>query len=125
MFDVQATPEDWIVLGKKKGFYLADVSVPCPFWRILFSSLTSGQTGETMQQQIVLVPMRSGTLFLPSVSIQHVSGAQHPDAEPLVCETYVENAAEVVHVLPSKRSIIALVPLREAWVPGLEEGLRV
>lgn len=26
IFDIQPNPEDWIVLGKKKGFYIADVS---------------------------------------------------------------------------------------------------
>lgn len=31
VFDVQANSDDWLVLGRKKGYYTADVSSPCPF----------------------------------------------------------------------------------------------
>jgi hypothetical protein len=40
------------------------------------------------------------------------------DDSPVVCETYVENAAEVVEVLPAKTSRTVLVPVaqpRDSW----------
>lgn len=30
VFDVQASPDDWLILGKKKGYYIANVSSTLP-----------------------------------------------------------------------------------------------
>jgi len=71
-------------------------------------------------QQVVLVPMRAGSLFLPSVSVHLLS----PREDGVTCETYVENAAETVNVLPAKSSTTVLVPVHEQWPASVEEMAR-
>ena len=48
-----------------------------------------------------------------SIPFDHteISLADIEDDSPVVCETYVENAAEVVEVLPAKTSRTVLVPV--------------
>nr|XP_031863557.1 uncharacterized protein CI109_000809 [Kwoniella shandongensis]KAA5530629.1 hypothetical protein CI109_000809 [Kwoniella shandongensis] len=114
--DVQTNPDDWLVLGKKKGYYFVDRSSP-----------------KEEVQQIVLVPMRPGTLFLPSVHVAllhnttdpHAHGGgwtheqSHSQKEEMLCETYVENAAESLRILPAKREVTTVVPIpiggMEVW----------
>ncbi|KAK8845493.1 hypothetical protein IAR55_006206 [Kwoniella newhampshirensis] len=110
IFDVQTNPEDWLVLGKKKGYYFAE---------------PNSQKEET--QQIVLVPMRPGTLFLPSVHVAilppttdawnqvptHANGS-----EEMLCETYVENAGESLRVLPAEREVTSIVPVSVGVMEG-------
>jgi hypothetical protein len=111
VFDVQGLPDDWIILGKKKGYYTADVrhSILAKY------ELIGTQPDVKQDQQIVLVPMRSGSLFLPTVTVQLLSSsvsASDPAGE-LVCETYVENAAETIDVLPAKAVVTALIPVHD------------
>lgn len=85
-----------------------------------------------VEQEIVLVPVRPGRLFLPTVHthlLQAPSGSRNrrlsvvavsgEEGEPsaIVCETFVENAAEVVHVLPAMKTRTVLVPIapRESY----------
>jgi len=110
VFDVLPSPEDWLVLGKKKGYYIANPD-------------------KAEEQEIVLVPMRPGALFLPNVAVSllpstsrdstgfAIAGgeASGQEGQRLMCETYVSNAAETVRVLPAKGSVTALVPLEPAW----------
>ncbi|WVQ93773.1 hypothetical protein IAU59_000851 [Kwoniella sp. CBS 9459] len=115
VFDIHQT-DDWLVCGKKKGYYDADPTTP-------------------EEQQITLIPMRAGQLFLPSISIhllppptpaQSQSQSHHgtgtgKQATPvlthaqfqqdLICETYLENAAECITVLPAKKEVNAFVPI--------------
>jgi hypothetical protein len=90
-------------------------------------------------QELVLVPVRPGRLFLPAVHVHLLpkpsSAAngfraggntatartasrqgQGPDAG-VVCETFVVNAGEVVDVLPAGKSRTVLVPIpqRDGW----------
>ena len=60
--------------------------------------------------------MRSGPLYFPPVLVQPVSQNQ----DGLTCETYVENAAEAVNVLPVKSSNTVLVPVQEQWPANME-----
>ncbi|WWD09044.1 hypothetical protein V865_007164 [Kwoniella europaea PYCC6329] len=108
VFDIQNN-EDWLVVGKKKGYYLADPDTP-------------------EEQEIILIPMRSGKLFLPTVTIQLLSAPTNAayqgqaksqmDNDELLCETYFENAAEYMTVLPAKKEMNCFVPIPvsgEAW----------
>lgn len=100
-YDVQASGDDWIVVGKKRGVYTADTSKP-----------------ET--ERVVLVPVRHGTLALPPVAVQllepSANGVGGPRSHDRVhCETYVANAAYGVHVLPAKTGMTALVPIATEW----------
>ncbi|OCF36173.1 hypothetical protein I316_02045 [Kwoniella heveanensis BCC8398] len=123
VFDIHQT-DDWLICGKKKGYYTADPATP-------------------EEQRITLIPLRAGQLFLPSVSIHllpHSSASapsnptsnSHPQAhahirpnnqqgtpvlthaqyqQDLICETYLENAAECITVLPAKKEVNAFVPI--------------
>lgn len=76
---------------------------------------------------MTLVPTRSGTLALPGVSVQMVSSAVRrgrSDDEDTLCETFVENAAEAIRVLPVKQEVTALVPTRSLWHPQDEIEVR-
>jgi hypothetical protein len=59
--------------------------------------------------------MRSGSLFLPTVTVQLLSPAGE---QGLICETYVENAAQVIDVLPAKAVVTALIPIRDVVWEG-------
>ncbi len=78
------------------------------------------QSGVLKEQQVVLVPMRAGSLSLPAVTVQLLS----PLDNRITCETYVENAAEAVHVLPAKSLTTVLIPMHKQWPAGLEEMAR-
>ncbi|WVQ76341.1 hypothetical protein IAR50_006006 [Cryptococcus sp. DSM 104548] len=98
VFDVQVNADDWLVLGKKKGSYVADPD-------------------KYEEQDIILLPLRSGSLFLPNVTVQPIDDLAAPDApnqsqarSQVLCESFVENAAEVVRVLPAQKEVTALVP---------------
>nr|XP_019048846.1 hypothetical protein I302_02625 [Kwoniella bestiolae CBS 10118]OCF27776.1 hypothetical protein I302_02625 [Kwoniella bestiolae CBS 10118] len=107
VFDIQNN-EDWLVVGKKKGYYLADPDKP-------------------EEQRIIIIPMRSGKLFLPTVTIQLLStltnnntnqGKSQMDNDELLCETYFENSAEYITVLPAKKEVNCFVPIPisgETW----------
>ncbi|KAK1926038.1 trafficking protein particle complex subunit 10 [Papiliotrema laurentii] len=124
VWDVAVSQDDWIVLGRKKGHYT-----------------TQGDTPST--QTLVLVPVRAGRLFLPTVHVQlfrpssseagsrasrrdstsattELNGGEDGAAasEEVTCETFVENAAEVVDVLPATKARTVLVPIqpRDGWV---------
>ncbi|ORY22633.1 hypothetical protein BCR39DRAFT_551248 [Naematelia encephala] len=98
IFDIQANPEDWSLLGRKKGSFIASPDHP-------------------HQIDIVLVPMRSGIIFFPAVSVHLLDppsvNTSSPGEDPPICETYVSNAAEYINVLPAKGSTTALVPLED------------
>ena len=59
---------------------------------------------------MMLVPVRAGSLYLPNIQVQHASLTEPPNAESdPICETWVENAAEAINVLPIKSSATMLV----------------
>jgi len=133
VYDIQTERDDWLVLGKKKGYF----STPLP------SQLHAPSSSlRSVKRQIVLVPLRPGALFLPMVVVHvppppqsqpssqessqpspqsqscrpsHSSSQSSQQPAPpfhtLQCETYVENAMEVIHVLPAKRATTTLVPV--------------
>jgi hypothetical protein len=81
--------------------------------------------------------MRSGSIPFPAVSVNICPPSRYPggggDGQSegasagagldVSCETHVENGAEVVRVLPARREVMALVPVRAGW-DVIEEGLR-
>lgn len=74
--------------------------------------------------------MRSGYLPLPSITASLFPlDADHDRADTaqrqdeLLCETYLENAAEVVHVLPAKKVLKAFIPIAPMSIHG-GTGLR-
>lgn len=82
---------------------------------------------ETFETSLTLVPMRAGNILFPNVIVSLMPSDQDADGvagfgqnqqqqqqrqSPLTCETYVENAAEVVKVLPAKRSVTAVIPIQ-------------
>ncbi|KIR55035.1 hypothetical protein I315_02272 [Cryptococcus gattii Ru294] len=101
VYDVQVNPEDWIVLGKKKAYFVPDPE-------------------KDVKVEIVLLPTRAGTIFLPNVSIYPLhspdgSSELQAKVQGVLCESYMENAAQTVRVLPAKKEVTVLVP---APLPG-------
>lgn len=56
--------------------------------------------------------MRSGHLYLPNVVVNLL---QTELSDGLMSETYVENAAEVLEILPAKGGGVAFIPLEASW----------
>ena len=84
-YDLAANAADWIISGRKKGRFEA-------------------RQGEEVVIDLVLVPVRAGRLFLPSVAIRPVDDGggqgQGEGRAPLGCETQHLNAGVGVEVLP-------------------------
>ena len=76
-------------------------------------------TEEVVEREIVLVPMRSGRLFLPIVTVNLAS----PEEDGLISETYLENAVEAIEVLPAKSGGVAMIPLEPTWEADAERRL--
>ena len=60
-------------------------------------------------------PIRAGTIFLPNVSIYPLhspdgSSELQAKVQGVLCESYMENAAQTVKVLPAKKEVTVLVP---------------
>ena len=72
-----------------------------------------------MEREIVLVPMRSGRLFLPIVTVN----LANPGEDGLISETYLENAVEAIEVLPAKSGGVAMIPLEPTWEADAERRL--
>ena len=71
--------------------------------------------------------MRPGALALPNVVVSitpRPETAQDP-SQLLICETFVENAAESVRVLPAKRTVTAIVPVYPPRPASLQPGWEV
>lgn len=64
--------------------------------------------------------MRSGRLFLP---IATVNLADSKGEDGLISETYLENAAEAIEVLPAKSGGVAMIPLEPTWEVDAERRL--
>jgi len=73
-----------------------------------------------VEREIVLVPMRSGRLFLPIVT---VNLADSKGEDGLISETYLENAVEAIEVLPAKSGGVAMIPLEPTWEVDTERRL--
>lgn len=56
--------------------------------------------------------MRSGHLYLPNVVVNLL---QPDTSDSLMSETYVENAAETLDILPAKGGGVAFIPLEPGW----------
>jgi len=76
-------------------------------------------TEEVVEREIVLVPMRSGRLFLPIVTVN----LANPGEGGLISETYLENAVEAIEVLPAKSGGVAMIPLEPTWEADAERRL--
>lgn len=120
VFDIVPNPDDWIILGRKKGFWNAEVSYNDS--KIVYARANSPQPEKDEQQEITLIPMRAGPLLLPSITSSILSATSTPGhsapaqydqnaKEDLLCETYLENAAEVIRVLPARKVVRAMIPL--------------
>jgi hypothetical protein len=77
-------------------------------------------TERVVEREIVLVPMRSGRLFLPIVT---VNLADSKGEDGLISETYLENAVEAIEVLPAKSGGVAMIPLEPTWEVDAERRL--
>jgi len=77
-------------------------------------------TEGVVEREIVLVPMRSGRLFLPIVT---VNLADSKGEDVLISETYLENAVEAIEVLPAKSGGVAMIPLEPTWEVETERRL--
>lgn len=80
----------------------------------------SSQPEKDVTVEIVLLPTRAGTIFLPNVSIYPLHSPDEPSelqakVQGVLCESYMENAAQTVRVLPAKKEVTVLVP---APLPG-------
>lgn len=96
-YDVQPSADDWVVVGKKRGVYTAT-------------------PGKVEEQELVLVPVRYGTLALPPISVQLLDRElAAPGPDRVLCETYVANAAQGIKVLPARTGMAALVPVAPDW----------
>lgn len=78
------------------------------------------QPEKDVKVEIVLLPTRAGTIFLPNVSIYPLhspdgSSELQAKVQGVLCESYMENAAQTVRVLPAKKEVTVLVP---APLPG-------
>lgn len=118
LYDVGADFEHWLVSGRKR----------CAFE-------VSSQQEEERTFDVVLIPAKTGHLLLPTVSVWPIAAAPtstppstvHPqpyhvqdeDASgPLPsCETYVENAAQGVFIMPSPNET-----RRRYWLPATTFG---
>ncbi|KAL7418808.1 hypothetical protein Q5752_006492 [Cryptotrichosporon argae] len=107
VYELGASADDWLVVGKRKGTYRVDLARP-------------------EVRRVTLVPMRAGRLALPTVTVALAGGpaasasgpgAARHELERVLCETHVDNAADVVHVLPARAAHTTLVPVRPmGWV---------
>ena len=77
-------------------------------------------TEGVVEREIVLVPMRSGRLFLPIVT---VNLADSKGEDGLISETYLENAVDAIEVLPAKSGGVAMIPLEPTWEVETERRL--
>jgi hypothetical protein len=77
-------------------------------------------TEGVVEREIVLIPMRSGRLFLPIVT---VNLADSKGEDGLISETYLENAVEAIEVLPAKSGGVAMIPLEPTWEVDAERRL--
>lgn len=79
------------------------------------------QESEITSVDLLLVPMRHGSLSIPTVVIQPLmplSNGTGNKAELPSCEAYQENAAVVVEILPSRGRTAVLIPItrsEDAW----------
>lgn len=60
----------------------------------------------------MLVPTRAGRLFLPAINVNLVDAHIH---DGLISETYVDNAADAMVILPARSAGVALIPLERSW----------
>ena len=72
--------------------------------------------------------MRSGSLSLPTITtsilpstdmLNGTTPGNHPAGrgeEELLCETYLENAAQVIKVLPAKKVVMVMIPTESHMV---------
>ena len=119
-FDILPDPEEWIVLGRKKGTLsvsgslVDNVSADCllHLHNVMRGLNTDAKTPHH-STQLTLLPMRPGALTLPNVVVSIIPPAnmQQQPGQLLICETFVENAAEAVRVLPAQRTVTAIVPV--------------
>ncbi|GAA5990656.1 hypothetical protein JCM11641_001264 [Rhodosporidiobolus odoratus] len=77
-YEVMVEGEEWLVSGSSRGSFLA-------------------KEGNEVSLSLVLVPLRSGALFLPSVAVQ---AAPRAASRYVSCETQHITAATCVEVLP-------------------------
>jgi hypothetical protein len=81
--------------------------------------MLTNQPEKEERHEITLIPMRPGPLLLPTVTTAILPSSSSDSVnrgndEQLLCETYLENAAEVVRVLPAKKTVRVMIPLINA-----------
>jgi hypothetical protein len=76
IFELDAPPDTWLIAGQRRTRFTA-------------------KENETLRWSILLMPLKSGRLFLPSVEIKPVGKA----AEELGCDTFYESMGETVIVI--------------------------
>lgn len=99
-YEVNGTFDDWLVSGRKRGEFTAEVrfplSSPCPHLVTKESSSPpSTQNGKDTNITLTLIPLRAGSLFLPSLSIRPAVVS-----DSITCETQHANAATMVEIHP-------------------------
>ncbi|KAJ9478612.1 ER to Golgi transport-related protein [Pseudozyma hubeiensis] len=107
VYDVVPDFETWLVDGSKRGTF--------PVKRDPLSSM--GKSG-TFSVTLTVVPLRTGSLALPSVQVRPMSALMPTRVEEggrvPTCETYVTNAGQRVDVVPARSVTAFLVPIEGA-----------
>jgi hypothetical protein len=65
--------------------------------------------------------MRAGALALPNIAVSLLPASQDL-SQQLICETFVENAADIIRVLPAARTISTIVPVFPPRPTSLQQG---
>lgn len=80
-YDIIASPESWLVSGKKKGHFVV--------------------SDEVFKLQLLILPLKHGNLLLPTLEV-HPSSKAH---EHITAEVEYKNSAESVLVLPEVSNV--------------------
>jgi hypothetical protein len=113
-YELEASPDTWIMGGRRRAQYTAHVSPPHPTSHKGISHLQSKQENETVTFPILLIPQKAGHLLYPSIEIKSVEELRLRDvASPqgtgglnagLTCELDYKNQGEAVLVVPNRAS---------------------
>ncbi|KAI9792943.1 MAG: hypothetical protein M1816_001265 [Peltula sp. TS41687] len=68
IYDIQPKPDTWLIGGRRRAQFSAKVCPPSVVWRM--SDLTTGQENEEHIFPVILLPLQSGHLLLPTVDIK-------------------------------------------------------
>lgn len=93
LYEIQAKPSDWVVSGNARADFFI-----------------SNATGSALEFPLVLIPLREGKLFLPTISVHPLPALSEEEQAPHeqsrfaydklpTCETYQQDAATYMEVV--------------------------